>query len=84
MIQAVLFDFDGLILDTEYPEFLAWKDIGSVAVEDNKGFGFQVMVRVPGASKPWLSVPVVKFPSMEVFFALVDKFHAVHAANPPE
>src|SRR5438045_557949 len=27
MIQAVLFDFDGLILDTEYPEYLSWKEI---------------------------------------------------------
>jgi len=26
VIQAVFFDFDGLILDTEYPEFLAWKE----------------------------------------------------------
>jgi HAD superfamily hydrolase (TIGR01509 family) len=27
VIQAVLFDFDGLILDTEYPEFLAWQEV---------------------------------------------------------
>jgi HAD superfamily hydrolase (TIGR01509 family) len=27
MIQAVIFDFDGLILDTETPELLAWKDL---------------------------------------------------------
>jgi len=27
MLQALIFDFDGLILDTETPEYLAWKDI---------------------------------------------------------
>jgi len=26
-IKALIFDFDGLILDTETPEYLAWKDI---------------------------------------------------------
>ena len=27
MIRAVFFDFDGLILDTEYPHFLSWKEV---------------------------------------------------------
>ena len=27
MIQAVVFDFDGLILDTEYPEYVSWREI---------------------------------------------------------
>ncbi len=27
MIRAVIFDFDGLILDTEVPEFLAWQEV---------------------------------------------------------
>lgn len=27
MVRAVLFDFDGLLLDTEYPEFLSWKEV---------------------------------------------------------
>lgn len=27
MLKALLFDFDGLILDTETPEYLAWQDI---------------------------------------------------------
>jgi HAD superfamily hydrolase (TIGR01509 family) len=26
-VKALIFDFDGLILDTETPEYLAWKDI---------------------------------------------------------
>ncbi len=26
-LQAVVFDFDGLILDTEAPEFAAWQDV---------------------------------------------------------
>jgi HAD superfamily hydrolase (TIGR01509 family) len=39
VIEAILFDFDGLILDTEFPEFTAWSerysDFGlSLAVED--------------------------------------------------
>ena len=27
MIRALVFDFDGLILDTEYPEYLSWQEI---------------------------------------------------------
>lgn len=27
MIKALIFDFDGLILDTESPEFLAWQEV---------------------------------------------------------
>ncbi|MCJ7624518.1 MAG: hypothetical protein MUO76_13520 [Anaerolineaceae bacterium] len=26
-IDGIIFDFDGLIIDTELPEFLAWQDI---------------------------------------------------------
>jgi HAD superfamily hydrolase (TIGR01509 family) len=35
MIQALIFDFDGLILDTETPEFRIWEDI-----YDEHGFEF--------------------------------------------
>jgi beta-phosphoglucomutase-like phosphatase (HAD superfamily) len=27
MIRAIVFDFDGLILDTELPEFQSWQEI---------------------------------------------------------
>ena len=27
MIRGLIFDFDGLILDTEVPEFQAWQEI---------------------------------------------------------
>lgn len=27
MLQALIFDFDGLILDTEYPEYLSWQAV---------------------------------------------------------
>jgi len=36
MIKALIFDFDGLILDTETPEYLAWKNI-----YQEHGFEFQ-------------------------------------------
>jgi len=26
-VRAILFDFDGLILDTEYPEYLSWREV---------------------------------------------------------
>ena len=27
MIRAIVFDFDGLILDTEYPDYMSWQEI---------------------------------------------------------
>ena len=33
MIQALIFDFDGLILDTELPEFISWQEIFRANVE---------------------------------------------------
>jgi HAD superfamily hydrolase (TIGR01509 family) len=38
MIKAIIFDFDGLILDTEYPEYLSWKDVF-------EGFGLELPIR---------------------------------------
>ena len=29
MIQALIFDFDGLILDTETPEYQSWQEVYS-------------------------------------------------------
>jgi hypothetical protein len=73
--EAVDFQFlklsqDGLQSRTE---FLAWKDLASVAVEDNKGLYFQVVVRVPGKKNPWLSIPCTAFPNLDVFLTLLDK-----------
>ena len=33
-VRAVVFDFDGLILDTEEPEFLAWRQVWSEAGQE--------------------------------------------------
>ena len=57
-------------------DFVAWQDVQSVAVEDNKGIDYHVMLRVPGQKKPWLSVPVASFPNLEVFLHLIDKLPA--------
>ena len=27
MIRGLVFDFDGLILDTEWPDYLAWREM---------------------------------------------------------
>jgi beta-phosphoglucomutase-like phosphatase (HAD superfamily) len=27
MTKAIIFDFDGLILDTEYPEYISWSKV---------------------------------------------------------
>jgi hypothetical protein len=54
-------------------ELVAWRDVESVAVEDNKGLDFRVMIRVLGKKEPWLSVPVTTFPNLEVFLYLIDK-----------
>ena len=73
--QAVDFQFvnfrqDGL----KTPKgFVTWKDLESVAVEENKGIDFHVVVRVLGKKKPWLSVPVTAFPNLEVFLRLLNK-----------
>ena len=37
MLKALIFDFDGLILDTETPEVLVWQDI-------YRGYGFELPV----------------------------------------
>ena len=73
--QAVDFKFlelrqDGLKTPKD---FVTWKDLESVAVEDNKGLYYHVVVRVLGQKKPWLSVPVTAFPNLEVFLRLLDK-----------
>jgi len=34
MLKAIIFDFDGLILDTETPEYIAWKNIYNEAGYD--------------------------------------------------
>jgi hypothetical protein len=54
-------------------DFVAWKDLESVAVEDNKGLGYVLRVRVPGQKKPWLSVPVTSFPNLDMFLQLVEQ-----------
>ncbi len=53
-------------------ELIPWKDVQSVAIEDNKGISHQVVVRVSAMKKPLINVPVSSFPNVEVFFQLVD------------
>ncbi len=73
--EAVDFTFVQLSKDgLQTPkELVAWKDMESVAVEDNKGMNYQLRVRVPGKKQPWLSVPVSSFPNLEVFLHLVEQ-----------
>lgn len=46
MIQVVLFDFDGLLLDTEYPEYLSWQE-----TFDGHGFALALETWVAHAGK---------------------------------
>jgi beta-phosphoglucomutase-like phosphatase (HAD superfamily) len=41
LLKALIFDFDGLILDTETPELLAWQEIFA-------GFGVELTVQTWG------------------------------------
>jgi len=73
--QAVDFKFlqlsrHGLQTKTE---LIPWKDVQSIAIEDNKGLSHQVRVRASGKKRPLIDVPVTSFPNVEVFFHLVEQ-----------
>lgn len=55
-------------------EFFAWQELQSVALEDHAGMYYQVVVRVLGRKKPWLTVPATSFRSGEVFFHLIERY----------
>ncbi len=50
-LRALIFDFDGLILDTEYPEFLSWQ-----AVYRHYGQDLEITTWKPGLPKNSISL----------------------------
>jgi len=62
-------------------QFVAWKDLGRVAVEGNRNTHFNVVVRVAGRKRPVLQTPATSFPSLDVFFALLKKYRPTELAS---
>lgn len=57
-------------------EVILWQDVETLAIEDNKGIDYHVVVRNAGKKKPWLDVSVTAFPNLDVFMHLADKMRS--------
>ena len=57
MIRAIVFDFDGLILDTELPEFQSWQEIYEA---HGCTFSFAVWATCIGTEEPLTHMRISK------------------------
>ena len=48
MIHALIFDFDGLLVDTETPAFESWRALYAE-------YGYELMLRSPASAPPTMS-----------------------------